>query len=126
MAPASKRSSDGQIRTKNEIKFEFSQNIFVVVSTFQNRLYVHIRRFEDRYPTKEGVAMTSEEWEKVSEQLCEESDRKIVATTGKIMVKRNKNRSATLTSINKGTSISLTTVIVNDIKERYVRVDYTI
>jgi len=118
MEPAKKRNAYGEARDKQELKFEFDHQVFVVVCIFQNQVYIHVRRFKDRYPTKEGVAMSIEEWQKVSQQLTEDSDRKIITTTGKIMVRRNKNKSATLTSITKGSSISLTTLIVEDLRER--------
>ena len=45
-----------------EIKFELTSNLFIVVCIFRNVLYVHAVKHENRYPTKEGVAMSSEEW----------------------------------------------------------------
>lgn len=118
MEPSKKRNVFGESQNKEEMRFELSHDICVVVAVFQQRVYVHIRRYKDRYPTKDGVAMSPEEWEKIIEQLTEESDRKIVTTIGKVMMKRNKNGSATFTSTNKGTSVSLTTMNVDDIKQR--------
>ena len=118
MEMSKKRSVDGEISSKKEVKFEFTQNIFIVVSIFQNALYVHVRRYQDRYPTKDGVAMSPEEWMKVSILLTEDGDRKITTTTGKILLKRNKNKSATLTSISKGSTVCLTTITISEIKER--------
>ena len=99
-----------------EIKFELTSNIFIVVCIFRNVLYVHARKYENRYPTKEGVAMSSEEWRFAAEILCRDGDKKINAPFGSVIVKRNKNKSATITSMVKGTTIFLTESAVMNLK----------
>ena len=121
MEPAVKRSADflnNHQQKSDEYKCELENSVFVVAAIFQGDIYVHVRRYKDRYPTKDGVAMSPEEWDRVSQLLTEDSERKINSTTGKIMMKRFKNQSATLTSTTKGTSIALTSGTVANIRDR--------
>ena len=116
-----KRTADGFfVRNADDTKFELQHNINIVVSTFQSGIYIHVRRYQDRYPTKEGVCMSPDEWFKVSETLTQEGDRKFNATYGTMMVKRFKNQSVVLTSTNKGTTIAVPPSTITSLKERYV------
>ena len=113
-----KRTNTDDSVSSPEIKFEITNNIFVVVTLFKGGLYIHVRRYENRYPTKEGVCMNLEEWRCVSEVLCRDGDKKISAPYGSIIVKRNKNKTATITSMVKGTSVCLIEPAVTNIKTR--------
>ena len=106
--------------TAPEVKIEITTNLFVVISVFRNCLYIHVRKYANRYPTKEGVAMSLDEWKFACEVLCRESDKKINAPFASIIVKRNKNKTATLTSMVKGTTVLLTDTAVANVKSRYV------
>ena len=59
--------------------------------------------------------MPPEEWGKVSGAIGEQSERKFMVTFGKIIFKRNKNRSAVLTSNTKVRRVCLPTQAVADI-----------
>ena len=115
-----KRIISGDPATAPEIKFEITNNIFVVVCIFKGGLYIHVRKYENRYPTREGVCLNSEEWNFVSELLCRDGEKKTSAPFGSVLVKKNKNKTATLTSMTRGTTVYLTDIAVANIKTRYV------
>ena len=104
-----------------EIKLEITNNIFVVVCVFNGGLYIHVRKYDNRYPTREGVCMNTEEWRFVSEVICRDGEKKTSAPYGSVLVKRNKNKTATLTSMTRGTTVYLTETAVSNIKTRYVK-----
>ena len=45
-----------------ENHFQIYPNIFVVVSAFKNKVFVHIRHYNRGYPTRNGVFLTSDNW----------------------------------------------------------------
>ena len=114
----SEKRKFGEDAPVQEIKFELTTNLFVVVCVFKNNLYVHIRKYEKRYPTKEGVCMNADEWAFVAEVLSREGDKKISSPFGSVLVKRNRNRTATVTSAVRGTSVYLTEGAVANISLR--------
>ena len=48
-----------------------------------------------RYPTKEGVYMNVDEWKYACEALCRDRDKHNHSQFRSILVKRNKNKTAT-------------------------------
>ena len=116
-----KRTMTDEPAMAPEIKFEITNNMFVVVCVFKGGLYIHVRKYEHRYPTREGVCMNAEEWKFVSEVICRDGEKKISAPFGSVLVKRNKNKTATLSSMTRGTSVYLTEIAVANIKTRYVK-----
>ena len=118
MESAHKRSLNEDSSFGPEIKLEIINNIFLVICVFRNSLYIHIRKYVNRYPTKEGVSMNPDEWKFVAEVLYRESDKKISAPLGSLLVQRNKNKSATITNIVKGSTIYLTNDVVANINIR--------
>ena len=45
-----------------ENHFQIYPNIFIVVSAFKNKVFVHIRHYNSEYPTRNGVCITSDNW----------------------------------------------------------------
>ena len=45
-----------------ENHFQNYRNIFVVVSAFKNKVFIHIRHYNKGYPTKNGVCLRSDNW----------------------------------------------------------------
>ena len=45
-----------------ENHFQIYRNIFVVVSAFKNKVFIHIRHYNRGYPTKNGVCLRSDNW----------------------------------------------------------------
>ena len=45
-----------------ENHFQIYPNIFVVVSAFKNKVFVHIRHYNRGYPTRNGVCFTRDNW----------------------------------------------------------------
>ena len=74
--------------TAPEIKFEITNNMFVVVCIFKGGLYIHVSKYENRYPTREGVCLNSKEWNFVSELLCRDGGKKTSAPFGSVLVKK--------------------------------------
>ena len=55
MANMNKRAANGQLKSSLDKRFEIDTNIFIVVSVFNGYTFIHIRKYSDGYPTKEGV-----------------------------------------------------------------------
>ena len=43
-----------------ENHFQIYRNIFVVVSAFKNKVFIHIRHYNRGYPTENGVCLRSD------------------------------------------------------------------
>ena len=45
-----------------ENHFQIYRDIFIVVSAFKNKVFIHIRHYNRGYPTKNGVCLRSDNW----------------------------------------------------------------
>ena len=83
-----KRTIEGEARSVTDKKFEIDTNTFVVASLFNNTTFVHIRKYDGKYPTKEGVCLHPSQWNDLIEIL--KKGEKGTHNSGYITVKRTK------------------------------------
>ena len=77
-----------------EIKLEITNKFFVVVCIFKGGLYIHVRKYENRYPTQEGDFMNTEDWR--FESLCRDGEKNTNAPYESVLMKKNKNKAERL------------------------------
>ena len=98
-----------------DMNFEIDKDTFVVVTNFNGHLLVHIRKYNDDYPTKEGVCMFSNQYSQLLELL--QKKEKGTLDMGPMRIKRTKC-AVMVERLDKGSSIQLKNMAVNNMQSR--------
>ena len=77
-------------------RFPIEAAIFVAISIYNSWAYIHIRRYNGEFPTKDGVAMTGKDWESLIENYL----------TSPMRTGRVKSGQITFTNIGGGLTIT--------------------
>ena len=92
-------------------KFEIDTDTFVVVTNFNGHLLVHIRKFNEDIPTKEGVCMFTNQYYQLLELL--QKKEKGTLNMGQMRVRRTKY-DVMVERLDKGFSIQLKNIAVTN------------
>ena len=109
-----KRQATGATNSLDK-KFEIDTDTFVVVTNFNGHIFVHIRKYNGDYPTKEGVCMFSNQYYQPLE-LLQKNEKETLnmwhmnmrKTKGEIMVER----------LDKGSTIQLKNMALTNMQSK--------
>ena len=86
---ASKKKITKALKAERETQLQIDEvkDIRVHITTFQDKCYVHIRRWWNDKPTKNGVALLEEEWDQLKTHLGDNEETSLGVSVMKRMVR---------------------------------------
>ena len=120
----SRPTIDEHLTNKKEKNWRIGNNLRASISIFNDKCYIHIRRWFRDHPTKEGVTLHTPEWSYLSSYLCLDKEHELgISSLVNIMSQDlnnflKQNCDGCKNSWNSQTDHLCLTIPLEDVKER--------